>query len=53
MLSASKPFLSFAITLTRLLYNKEPGANNHSNDATAKSASDESAPGRSISQDMQ
>ena len=44
---------SFAITLTRLLYNKEPGANNLSNDAPAKSTVDESAPARSISQNMQ
>lgn len=53
MLSAPKPICSFAITLTRLLYNKEPGANNPSNDAPAKSPLDESAPARSISQDMQ
>lgn len=53
MLSAPKPIRSFAITLTRLLFNKEPGASNLSNDAPAKSALDESAPARSISQDMQ
>lgn len=51
-ISAPKMILSFAITLIRLLCNKEPGANNRSNDAPAKSVLDRSAPARSISQDV-
>lgn len=52
-LSALKPICSFAITFTRLLHDKEPGASNLSNNAPARSALDGSTPVRTISQDMQ